>query len=374
MNCKNCNAVMRVDTEKKIFVCPYCDTVEPFEGLSNQALKEELKGIVSEAIRDANQNGLGAGMGTAGTNSNAKAGEHRSKGLKAKDVAILILQIFFCVILLFPSILVFEDGFHAVGLIALIQLILMIVSIACKLKYRKNGNKELKKLSGLCAIVVAVLVFVWFGVLMAEENGGGVIGGSGEEVVWPAQGMGSELPVLPGTLKRAYSGKDSFNATSKNVNAKDFQAYVDACKEAGYKIDAEAGNTEYLAYDENDNKLKIDYWAYSNEINLQLSEGIKLESFQWYDQGVAAQVPKPTAEKSYTEQYSKDHYEVYVGDVTREEFVQYAEECIRAGFDGRVHKDEFYGTKVLGEKDNLHISIELQRGRIMYIRIYESDY
>ena len=47
---------------------------------------------------------------------------------------------------------------------------------------------------------------------------------------------------------------------------------------------------------------------------------------------------------------------------------------IRAGFDGRVHKDEFYGTKVLGEKDNLHISIELQRGRIMYIRIYESDY
>lgn len=363
---------MKADTEKKIFVCPYCDSVETFDNISSQSLKEELKGIVSEAIRDANQ-----GSGASGAAAGAGSADHRSKGQKVKDTLIMILQIFFCVILSIASVTIFTDEFQVVGFISLLQLILMITALVNKGKYHRTGKLKAKKVAKLCVIAASILIFVWFAVLMAENSssgGSGIGTGSSREAVWPAQGMGSNLPVLPGTLKRAYSNKDGFDATSGKITADDYANYVEACKKAGFDVDIEAGDMEFIAYDQEDNKLQIDYWKYSDELHVKLSEGIRMSEFQWSSQGVAGEVPQPTAEKSYTEYFSKDSYRIYVGDVTREEFIKYATECIAAGFEGSVSGDSYYGTKKLEEKHSIRISIDFQRGRIMYISVYESNY
>lgn len=121
MNCKNCNAVMRVDQERKVFVCPYCEATEPFDGVS----KAELQGMLHDAIRDVRQESIQEARQTFQNQMNQK--DTRTAGQKARDVIILVLQIIFCVILGIFSLVIFTDE-KAVGFISLTQLVLMITA------------------------------------------------------------------------------------------------------------------------------------------------------------------------------------------------------------------------------------------------------
>lgn len=361
MNCKNCNAVMRVDQERKVFVCPYCETTEPFDGVS----KAELQGMLHDAIRDVRKESIQEAQKTFQNQVNQK--DVRTAGQKARDVIILVLQVIFCVMLGFFSILIFTDE-KAAGFVSLIQLVLMITAIIMKQKHRVSKNPKQLLVKRICLILTCVLVFVWFGVVLNEHGGGG----SSRNASWPKQGLGSDLPKPEGKLKYTYSNKSGFSA---NVSAKeeDFVPYVDKCKEAGYVIDAEETDDEYVVYDENDNKLSVEYSKYSNEIRVKLDKGISWTEFQWPAGDVVESVPVPEAEKSCLDRLSKDSVYIYVGEVTRDQFVAYVTECINAGFEGYFYSDSdrFSGTNKGNKK---HVSVEFQRNSQMYIEIYESSY
>ena len=374
MNCKNCNAVMVANKEKRMFVCPYCDSTEPFDGMSNQELRDELKGIVSEAIRDANMSDGGASKGN-GNN------DKRSAARKARDGAISGLQVIACIFLAFFSVTIFTDDFRIVGFISLVQMLLLIVTLVNKAKYHKTGDEKAHKRAKICVIAASLLIIVWFAVLLMENNG--TTGGKAKN--WPEAGYGSELPVMPGTLDYVYSSKSGFNATSKNTDASDFVAYMKECKEAGYDIDAEETDRSYLAYDEDDNKLEIRYSEYSNRLDVTLDKGIVMTDFQWYNQGIAGELPEPKAKQSCLKTLRNgdyDRFEIYVGDMTREEFQAYVNECVANGFVGQFDAamDVFRGKKEMtgteskaGKKVYVHINLEFQRGRILYIEAYTSD-
>ena len=89
MNCKNCNAVMKIDHERKLFVCPYCDSVQPFEGVS----KEELQGMLHDAIQDVRKESINEAKKAIQSEETYK--DTRSANKKALDAIILILQVMF---------------------------------------------------------------------------------------------------------------------------------------------------------------------------------------------------------------------------------------------------------------------------------------
>ena len=367
MNCKNCNAVMKVDKEKKMFVCPYCESTEPFQSFSNQELKDELKGIVSEAIRDANKTSGGNGGNGAASQAHGYR-DGRTAAQKAKDGVITIMQVVFCIFLAFFSITIFTGDFIGVGAISLAQLVLIIVALVNKSKYRKTGNEKARKTAKLSIIIASVLIIAWMALLLSESSGGGSVSGSGSgsesyKVTWPTQGVGSQLEQMPGKLEHASSRNGEFSASSKSVSLEDFTNYVKACQEAGFTIGATEEDDKYSALDENDNKLEIEYWSYSNGMHVEMIK-LDMKPFQWSDQGVAGEVPRPKAEKSYMVSFSNDRYEIYVGEVTREDFMAYAQECIAAGYEGSVYQDSYYG-----RKDKCSIDVDLECGKIMHIRV-----
>lgn len=361
MNCKNCNAVMRVDQERKVFVCPYCESTEPFEGVS----KAELQGMLHDAIRDVRKESIQEAQTTMQEQMVYK--DTRTKGQKAGDIIILVLQIIFCLFLAVCSVTIFTE-LKTVGLVSLCQLGLMIAVIILKQKYRLTKKRKLKcklqKIKAVCSILVLLLIGGWFAGLINDTDKH-----VSENVSWPTQGLGSNLPQPEGKLTHAFSTKSSFSA-DVSADKEVYLPYVEKCKEAGFTIDAEESDGRYEAYDENDNKLTVEYSNYTKEIEVTVDKGISWSDFQWPTGELAGAVPQPEAEKCCLERFSKNSLTIYVGDVTREQFLAYITECQEAGFDGYYDNasDRFHGT----HKESIRsISIEFQRERIMRIEIYE---
>ncbi|MBQ1849850.1 MAG: hypothetical protein II139_05725 [Lachnospiraceae bacterium] len=358
MNCKNCNAVMRVDHEKKVFRCPYCDSEEPFDGVS----KAELQGMLRDAIVDVRKESFNEAKKTLSAAQSYK--DTRTKGRKVWDGIVLILQALLCVILGICCIGFFID-YVGLGFVSLIQLGLMIAIILTKLKYLQTGEQKLLKRKNIFLIIFCVLIIGWF-VALLNEGGNGA--SSSRKASWPNQGLGSDLPEPDGKLKYTSSSKSYFNATVKDYDRDKFSAYVEACKEAGYNLDAQASDTEFDAYDEDDNHLTLNLWTYSDELNVQVDRGIVLTTYAWPSSALAEKVPKIEAEKSSLEKLNTNSFTLIVGDVTREQFVNYVMEIQEAGFKGYYNAgdNDYYGTL-----DSVSIRVEYLRNRLLSIEVYE---
>ena len=361
MNCKNCNAVMRIDQERKVFVCPYCDSIEPFEGVS----KAELQGMLHDAIQDVRQESMKEAKERLQREAVTQDG--RSSGKKALDVVILVAQIVLCLFFAIFMIGFFID-YVALGFVSMLQLGLMISAMILKAKYRKTGVKKWLKLKNACLTGVCILVVFWFMALMA---GSGSSSGGSRDATWPTQGLGSELPVPEGTLKYAYSSKADFSATVKDSDGTGFKAFIEGCKEQGYVIDVELDDDYYHAYNEADDELTVRRWSSSKEFNIKLDKGIVLGEYQWPKGELAESIPKLEAEKSSLVKLSSNNVEIYVGDLTRQQFIQYIMDLQEAGFEGSYYDNSNHYS---GKKGNISISVEFKRERLAYIDVYESSH
>ena len=357
MNCKNCNAVMRVDENRRVFVCPYCESIEPFDNVS----KDELQGMLHKAMSDVRKQSVKEAKEALAREALQK---ERTKGQKILDGIITVLQILFCLFLLFGCTGLFFD-FVLVGIVSVIQLILMIAAMIMKKKWRSTGAVKFHRIKTVCLILVASLAVIWFyGLVNADDY-------SLEKETWPTQGLGSTIPEPGGRIRYQYSNNTEFSATIRKVSKTTFDAYVKACKEAGYVVDEEAGDTDFVAYHEKtDNKLTIRYYKYSKEIHVTVDKAFTMTD-HWPTSEVASMIPKPEKDSCYVAQLSSSNLEVYVGDLTHDEFLQYVMKCQEEGFDGSYGSRENY---FYANKYNVTLQIEFIRKRIMAIRVSLTSY
>ncbi|MBO4749666.1 MAG: hypothetical protein J5546_05065 [Lachnospiraceae bacterium] len=358
MNCKNCNAVMKADMERKLFVCPYCESTEPFDSVS----KKELEGMLHDAIRDVRKESIKE----AKKQFEQQKAASRNPAQKALDTFVFVLQVIFCVILGLFSVTIFTE-YVGLGVISLLQLVLMITGMVMKSKFKKTGEDKFRKIKTGCFIAVGVLVIFWIAMVMNDGDSPRI---GGEEKTWPTQGLGSELPQPGGKLKSATSSTYGFSGYVANTTKADFDAYVDACKEAGYTVDAQELDGEYTAYHETtDNKLNVHRYESGGDMYIKVENAIVMND-KWPTSEIASLLPNPEVETCCIASMDKTHLEVYVGDMTHDQFIEYLAECERAGIEGRYDKasENFY--QYDGSQS---INIDFIRGRIMHIRITVYD-
>ena len=118
MRCSHCGFV----SNKDFYVCPYCDSIEPMEGVS----KAELQGMLRDAIVDVRKESIE--QAKESLKKEMVFQDNRSAGQKILDALILILQIGFCLFLAIFTIGIFVN-FEGVGFVSLIQLGLMITAM-----------------------------------------------------------------------------------------------------------------------------------------------------------------------------------------------------------------------------------------------------
>lgn len=358
MNCKNCNAVMKPDINRKLFVCPYCESTEPFDSVS----KDELQGMLKDAIRDVRKESFKE----AKKQLEQEKTVQRTPAQKALDVLILVLQVMFCVFLGICCVAIFTE-YVAVGVISLLQLGLMITAMVMKSKYYKTRDEKCRKIKIGCYIAVAVLVIAWIACVM---NGGDSPRVGGEEKTWPTQGLGATIPEP--NAKLSYSpSSDSFyfNAGLKNFKKQDFDAYVEACKEAGYTEEPKESDDEYVAYHvDTGDVLTISYYDWSDTGSVRIDRAPTFGDLWPEANRFAKMIPKPEADDYSIKSLSDYGLEIYVRVESKIEFVNYITTCQNEGFEGNFDgkTNYFYGTK-----DSLRVRVELVRDGIMYINVYQ---
>lgn len=353
MNCKQCGGVMTIDQKNRVFSCPFCGTVEPFDNVS----KKELDKAVNE-IKKENKKMVDA---IVANNRKTLMAAKAEKG--AKDTILIVLLTIFLIFVVIMTAYCFDSGYIFAGTISSLQIIFVFVSIFLKAMYRRNGSDKLSIASSVLAGLAAFFIIVW---LVAVGNSSSSAPSRNEEKQWPTLGMGSDLPEPDKPCYDLYNTDKYLSARIDDVDKTFFENYVKKCKEAGYDVDGVLDSFTYTAYNKNDDKLELNLF-YGTELSITMNKALQFTEFYWPKSGGSQYLPEPKADKVCIESLNDYSAKLYIADVDKSYMIKYIDELKTAGFPGSYDdKNEKFRSK----KDNVSVDIELQRGRIMYFDIY----
>ena len=373
MNCKNCGGTMQVDAENKLFICPYCNSTEPIDSSSKEEIEELLKG----ALKDANKESQKMMQDMLATHHRemAIANADRTSTSVAVYVMLTVAAIFTLIMALFGL----TTEYKAAGVVALIQFILLMASIVLKATSQRDPEKRsISVAANGCMIAVALMVLVWIVALGTSSDDSSKRNADKNEIYqrdyyWPDAGFAKTVPRWGDQPDYSYAGDREFNATILDATEEIFAQYVAKCKEEGFNVDVTEDATSFNAYDEAGNELDLDFLhnVEDHPIYLKMYKALEFGALVWPTQGILKEVPQPDSEEMMVESMSTDYFKAFVNNMPPEKFLNYVQQCMDAGFDGRYENgsNTYYGTKEIGD-DRITVSLELKRNRVMQITVY----
>ena len=186
----------------------------------------------------------------------------------------------------------------------------------------------MKKTIIVAVLIVAAMLFTGCG---------------GEKIVWEDMILGEQLPQPP--LDRGkvhFNNADDLWVDVVGVSNKQYFDYTEACKEKGFTIDSDTGSNSYEAFNAEGYKLSLRYYSTGEEMAIDLEKPMELETITW-PKGVAGEkipAPKSTIGK-FSYEYD-DHFFVYVGNMTKDDYSAYVAACSERGFNVDYSKGDNY--------------------------------
>ncbi len=192
-------------------------------------------------------------------------------------------------------------------------------------------------------------------------------------IEWPTTGLAVMLPKPSTEYGEVFSNsEDSFIAELTQTTSEDYFEYVDACKEYGYTVEADESQASYPyynAYNEDGYFLSLSYYEDDETYDIAL-DGPIIEpgsTFEWPTVGPALLIPQPSSNVGEIQKDSSDKFSVNVGEFSTEDFNNYIEECIAAGFNVDYNRtDTKY--KALDENGN-ELTVEYKGCNVVFISI-----
>ena len=216
-----------------------------------------------------------------------------------------------------------------------------------------NGAKNtVKKIACVIGVIIAVLVGI--SVVISALDEADYQQRQKDKLTatleWPTSGLATHIPTPSATKGTIQSNTSTDFSVDVSSDGFDGVAYIEACKAAGYTIDPDTTSSRYEAY--NAEGYKVSIWIYSSsaEIDIDVSAPKTLQAISWPSSGLASLVPVPPSLEGYGLSDREDSFSVYVGNITREQWSSYVDDCINAGFnvDYRRANDSFYGKNADG--------------------------
>ena len=129
-----------------------------------------------------------------------------------------------------------------------------------------------------------------------------------------------------------YISLGHMDADIDDVSEEGFRQYIDLCKKSGYTIEIAEDENEFIAYNEEGYKIDVDYYSWGEYLDVTLYLPKELTTIKWPKSKVAAVAPQPKSNYGKIEHDSSDGFELLVGNTSLEEFQDFSEECMDAGF------------------------------------------
>ena len=185
---------------------------------------------------------------------------------------------------------------------------------------------------------------------------------------WPSNGISCYLP-LPETKygKIENDNESRFNIELYQVNSQQFDDYVKKCKEQGFTISTTKTDGVFYAHNEDEYSLDVFFWEDKNTLEIFLDAPLPMSEINWPTTDLTKRIPKPISQIGNIRWENSEHFGTYIDNITEEQFVDYVDQCMNAGFtvDYSRGKTTFHAY----DKDGYHLVVEKHLFDQIYISI-----
>lgn len=188
------------------------------------------------------------------------------------------------------------------------------------------------------------------------------------KIKWDEMVLGSYLPDPPANRGEIHkNASDMLWVDIRKVAAKQYNDYIESCKDSGFTVDAESDSYSYTAYNAEGYELTLRHYSSDSELVIKLEKPIEMSTIKWPAGQAGDQLPIP---KSMTGRFSyeyDDSFQVYIGNTSREDYTDYVEACADKGF--TVDYDKDTNCYSANNSDGWSLTLEYEGNNVMSISI-----
>lgn len=191
---------------------------------------------------------------------------------------------------------------------------------------------------------------------------------SGDKIVWNDMILGDMLPEPPNDEGHLYTNaKDELSLEVDDLSSKQFDDYIEDCKEKGFEIDSKYTSSSYNAYNSEGYELSLSHYGDNSGMSIELNAPMEMEEITWPISNAGNKVPKPKSTIGNFSYERDNEFLVYIGDTTKNEYVKYVDSCSKKGFNVDYEKaDNYYKAN---DNEGWQIHIIYQGNNIMSIEV-----
>lgn len=189
----------------------------------------------------------------------------------------------------------------------------------------------------------------------------------GERIVWDDIILGDMIPEPPVYKVEIHTNAaDDLWLDINDLSDKQFNDYIEACKEMGFTVDAEYHSSSYNAYNAEGYELRLVHYS-NDDMSIHLDAPMEMTTITWPTSVAGNMLPTPKSTIGKFSYEYEDHFYVYVGNTTRADYAEYVKACSEKGFNVDYNKgDDYY---YADNSEGWHISVCYEGNNIMTIDI-----
>lgn len=364
IKCESCGAPLEVEKGKPIGYCQYCGAKYDVSTLVNDDKDVELAKINYQAYKETEElkqqyelEKIKQEREWQEKQQNIAESKEKEKQFKKSKLRIVIIV--FLVIFIIGAVIAFNSGKPLAAIIAIVQIALAIFA------WLVGAGVVKLKVPGLhiVATVLSVILIVPF--LNANsykpEDKPAVL--QWEEII-----LGEVLPTPPSNKGRIVSNaSDDLSVNISEVSEKQYDDYKKACIEKGFDIDKEESGSDFTAYNKDGYKLRMYYSDYSKEITIYVEAPMEMKKIEWSAGAAGKMLPVPKSDTGNFAYEYDDHFFVYIGKTSVEDYNNYVKACSDNGFTVDYQKgDDYY---YADNNNGYHLSLRYEGNNVMSIEI-----
>ncbi len=350
LRCKECSGIMEVDSEKQEVYCPYCGNKEMIADSDAVAVEK----IRSKTYKDVEM----AKMKQEKEKSESEDLKTEKQAYrKGKLSKVTIVFTFICLIAMFTS---FSNGKILAGLVALVQTVVFAASWLMGMQIIEEKKKSIY----IALAILGFLLIIPFSMARNIKKS--------EKLSWPTTGIATNIPKPSNKYGSIIINDDeSFHASLDKVSSSDYEKYVVACKDMGYTIDGKTDSSGYEAFNSEGYKLDISFYDSLENMDIGLDAPIAAKEFKWPNSETAKQIPNPKSNVGKIEWENANGFVIYVSNTTKDDYAEYVEKCLDAGFTVDYCKGDTY--YYADNADGYHLDLRYEGNDTMFVRLDAPD-
>ncbi len=254
--------------------------------------------------------------------------------------------------------------------LSVIQLIFVLIAVLVNkgiIKRPAKVEKLPQKVFECLPILLALLLFIpYYGSVTTNY-------GDAEKISWSDIVLGDILPETSSHTAEIYlNTSNSLVMDVYKTSASAFEAYVAACKEAGFTEDASEQDDYYFSYNSEGYKLCLDYTASKNRMDISLYAPTEYGTLVWPTSGIATLLPTPSSTTGEIYQDDASGFYVFVSNMPTSAFESYVAACKEYGFTVDAYESE----KVFRaeNEDGYELIISYTGYNVILISVDEPEY